>query len=321
MKGPTVVGTKTHGAWLHGEASMAAFARGEDGALTETSLPFVLDVDPRSTGGASRLATIRATQEGVGLLGIRRLADPTPRDIASVTLAPSTSASPSSPPPVLQAVWLEPPEARERRDCGAWRTQRLAFETAPGSVAVDGFVVTDLDTGAQTLVDARHVGAFGLGRVDVCDHGAVVPEQPQRLSIAPVSATGATGLPWGFSHDGTATMPVQRIQTPETAKSDLLDTPYPVPGIDARRFSWRSVGGFWILIVVGGAAASLVGFVVWRLKKRRLAEVACATCHKTVAVDILDDATDGFFCPHCGASGMWKGRTSDVSVTRLDAEG
>jgi hypothetical protein len=320
IKGHTVVGRSTHGAWLHGESSIAGYAVGATaGTLAEASLPFALDVDPRGTGGASRLASIRATGEGAGLLGIRRQNDPTPRDVATVTLSSSATSATSTTAPALRALWLEPPEARERRDCGPWRTQRVAFETAQGSVAVEGFVVTDLDTGAQTLVDARHVGAFGLGRVDVCDHGVDVPAHPQRLSIAPVAATGATGLAWEFSHDGTSATPVARLSTPSTADIDTLDTPYPIPGAEPQRFSWRSVGGLWILIVVVGLVASLVGFVAWRLTRRRLAEVECATCHRSVAIDVLDDKTDGFFCPHCGASGMWKGRDGGVRVTSLRA--
>jgi predicted RNA-binding Zn-ribbon protein involved in translation (DUF1610 family) len=321
MKGPTVVGSATHGAWLHGEASVAGYARGDDGALAEASLPYALDVDPRGTGGASRLATIRATGDGAGLLGIRRQQDPTPRDVATVTLSTATTTASATTAPALRALWLEPPETRERRDCGPWRTQRLAFETAQGSVSVEGFVVTDLDTGAQSLVDARHVGAFGIGRVDVCDHGVVVAAQPQRLSIAPVSATGATGLAWEFSHDGTSATPVARLSTPSTADADTIDTPYPVPGIDTQRFSWRSVGGLWILIIVVGVVASLVGFVGWRLKRRRLAEIECVSCHRSVAIDVLDQRTDGFFCPHCGVSGVWKGHDGDVRVTSLRAPG
>jgi DNA-directed RNA polymerase subunit RPC12/RpoP len=78
-----------------------------------------------------------------------------------------------------------------------------------------------------------------------------------------------------------------------------------------------SVGGFWIILVVTGVVASLLGFIAWRLKRRRLAEIVCASCQRSVPVDVLDEKTDGFFCPHCGASGMWKGRRVDVDVTRL----
>ena len=52
-------------------------------------------------------------------------------------------------------------------------------------------------------------------------------------------------------------------------------------------------------------------------RRRRLAEVICSSCQRGVPIDVLDEKTDGFFCPHCGASGMWKGRRVDVDVTRL----
>lgn len=315
VKGPTVVGDGTHGAWLHGEASIGGFATGDDGKLAPAALPFALDVDARATGGASRLVRLRATGDGAGLLGITRPGDPGPRDVATVTLSSATESA--SAPPALQALWLEPAEARERRDCGPWLTQRIAFEPVPGSAAVEAFVVTDLDSGERTLVDARHAGAFGIGRVEVCDHGFRVDNRPQRLEIAPVSATGATGLPWGFAHDGTGQTPVVRLATPATADPGQLDAPYPVPGQEGRGFSWMSVGGFWILLALTGLVASLLGFVAWRLKRRRLAEVVCASCQRGVPIDVLDEKTDGFFCPHCGASGMWKGRRVDVDVTRL----
>jgi len=32
----------------------------------------------------------------------------------------------------------------------------------PGSAPVDAFLVTDVDSGERTLVDARHAGAFGI---------------------------------------------------------------------------------------------------------------------------------------------------------------
>jgi len=315
VKGPTAIGAGTHGAWLHGEAAIGAFAAADNGKLAPSTLPFAVDVDARGTGGASRLVKLRATGEGSGLLGITRPGDPGPRDVATVTLAPSSSSSSS--PPALQALWLEPAEARERRDCGPWLTQRIAFELVPGSAPVDAFLVTDVDSGERTLVDARHAGAFGIGRVEVCDHGFRVQNRPQRLEIAPVSSTGATGLAWGFAHDGTGTTPVTRLATPPTADPGQLDAPYPVPGAADRRFSWVSVGGFWILLVVTGVVASVLGFIAWRLKRRRLAEVICSSCQRGVPIDVLDEKTDGFFCPHCGASGMWKGRRVDVDVTRL----
>lgn len=314
---PAVVGDGTLGLWLHHEARVEGFTQG-DGRLESAGLPFALDIDERSTGGASRFVRVRATGDGEGFLGIMRAGETSPRDVATVRFAHASASTTMAPAPALQALWLEPPEARERRDCGPWITQRIAFDLAPGSVGVDAFQVTNLDTGASTLVDARHTGAFGIGRVALCDHGFEVQNRPQRVEIAPVSSTGEAGLAWGFGHDGTGTTPVVRLSTPLTADPGQLDEPYPVPGEGGTRISWRSVGGFWIILIVTGVVAVFLAWIAWRLTKRRLAEVVCVSCHKAVPVDVLDEKADGFFCPHCGASGMWKGRSADVNVTRLN---
>lgn len=311
---PVTVGDGTLGAWLHGEARVDGFTQTE-GKLAAAGLPFSIDVDERQTGGASRMVRVRATGEGEGLLGISRPGDTIPRDVATATFAGATPATTTA--PALQAMWVEPVELRDRRDCGPWVTQRLAFEIVPGSPAVEGFFIKDLDTGASTLVDARHVGAFGIGRVDTCDHGFGVTNTPQRIEVVPVSATGLAGQAWGFTHDGSGTTPVTRLATPTTADPGQLDAPYPMPGETGSRFSWMSVGGFWLMLIGTGLVASMLGFIFWKLKRRRLAEVVCSSCHKGVPVDMLDDKTDGFFCPHCGASGMWKGKRVDVDVTRL----
>ena len=34
-------------------------------------------------------------------------------------------------------------------------------------------------------------------------------------------------------------------------------------------------------------------------------------------VDTLDPKTDGFFCPSCGASGFWKGKTGEIEAKAL----
>ncbi|HEY1101525.1 MAG TPA: hypothetical protein VGF99_21480, partial [Myxococcota bacterium] len=178
-RGTVVVGENTLGAWLHGDTQIDGFAQ-EAGspALSPTSLPFQVTPDERGTGGASRLVKIRATDKGEGLLGVVRVGDKAPRDVLRATFTPSASPPPTA--PVVTALWLEPVELRDRRDCGEYLTQRLAYELAPGSAAVEGFVVTDLDDNVSTLVDVRHVGAFGIGHVDVCDHGAALKNAPSR---------------------------------------------------------------------------------------------------------------------------------------------
>ncbi len=312
---PASVGANTLGVWLHGESRLGAYAKSDDGKLVEGDAPFVVDLDERNTAGASRLVRVRATREGEGLVGIVRPNDKAPRDVLTTTFAPSLTAKAAA--PTLTAMWLEPVEARERRDCGPWLTQRLAFQVAEGSAPVDAFAVTDLDSGAVTLVDARHVGAFGIGRVAVCDHGFDVKNAAARTAIAPVSATGATGEPWQFAHDGGGQTPVTRLSSPASADEDLLTQAFPVPGEPEMRFSWLSVGGMWILLPLTGIVGAILAFIALVLRRRRMAEVICSSCHKTVPVDVLDKSTDGFFCPHCGATGMWKGKAVDVNVTRL----
>ena len=44
----------------------------------------------------------------------------------------------------------------------------------------------------------------------------------------------------------------------------------------------------------------------------------CVLCHALIPVDVLDEKTDGFFCPSCGTAGLWKAKGgSAVAVTRL----
>ena len=218
---------------------------------------------------------------------------------------------------MLGALWLEPVEVRDRRDCGPWVTQRLAWEPAAGSDAVEGFAVKDLDSGVTTLIDIRHVGAFGIGHVSVCDHGVVVGNAPARLEIRPLSALGTTGEPWQFAHDGTGTTPTTRLSSPATADQERIAMPFPVPGTPTRPMSLFSLGGMWIVAPLFGVLCALLGFAVWRFKRRRVVEARCASCAGAVPIDLLDHKTDGFFCPHCGAAGYWKGRGVDVDSTRL----
>lgn len=310
----TTVGERTLGAWLHGDVELNGFQPKDGGGVSPAVLPFQVVPDDKSSG-MSRLVTVRATDKGDGLLGIVRHNEPAPRDVRRVQLVPGGAAPSTS--PVLAAAWLEPVEVRDRRDCGVYATQRLAFEAVAGSAPVEAFEITDATSHTTTLVDARHVGAFGIGRVEVCEHGAPVATVPTELTITPVSATGVRGEPWGFAHDGTGTTAVRRTSSPASADADRIAMPFPVPGEPTRPMSWLSVGGLWIAAPAFGALCALIAFVVWRLKRRKLVEVRCVACHGTVAIDVLDQQTDGFFCPHCGAAGYWKGKGVDVDSTRL----
>ena len=311
-----MVGEFTLGAWLHGETEIDGFQQLEGAPVSPTSLPFQVSPDERLSNGASRFVKLRATDKGEGLLGIIRVSDKAPRDVLKAIFVPGAPPS-SSTAPVVEALWLEPVELRDRRDCGAWVTQRLAYETAPGSSAIEAFAIKNLDSGAITLVDARHVGAFGIGHVATCDHGFGVDSSPARVEIQPLSALGVAAAPWSYSHDGSGTTPTSRLSSPSTANAERIAMPFPMPGEPTRPMSWISVGGLWILMPAFGFFCAFVAFLIWKLKRRKMLEVRCVSCLGTVAVDVLDKQTDGFFCPHCGAAGYWKGRGVDVDSTRL----
>lgn len=320
-RGPvTLDAATTLPVWLHGEAHVEGFARDDTQRLVPASLPFAVTEFAGAHDGASRLVKVSAAGAGSGFVGVVRPNDASPREALAVTLVAPASTEASGPAPKLTAMWLAAPEVRERKDCGPTSaerlTERLAFELAEGSPAVEAFVIKDNDSGESTVVDARHVGAFGIGRVDVCDHGFVVETTAQNLTITPLSATWAAGEPWGFSHDATGADP-KRTASPSTADDDLIDQSFPVPGTPTKPMSLLSVGGVWSLTIVGGGVCGLIGFAFWRLKKRRMTEVRCTKCNAKIPVDALDDKVDGFFCPSCGTAGLWRNKDGHMASTVL----
>ena len=318
----TLDGTNMLPAWLHGETHIDGFAKDENGKLAATTLPIAVHEFPvdNATPGAARLVQVTSTGTGAGFLGMVRPGDLSPKDVVTVTLAgewvPNTGAGPR-----LTALWLAPVEERERKDCGPWTTARIAFELHEGSVAVDGFLIRDGRTGRQSLVDARHAGAFGIGRVEVCDHGFDVADT-ELLEIVPLSSSWGRGELWSFALDPVRDPERQsdprRIAAPKSADDDLLDTAFPVPGTPTKPYSMVSVGGMWTLSAAGGLLCGSIGFLFWRFKRRRMETVTCSSCNARIPVDVLDEKTDGFFCPSCGTAGLWKGKGRvDVDVTRL----
>lgn len=305
-------------AWLHGETHIDGFAKNEAGKLVTTTLPIAVTefaVDD-ATPGAARLVQVTAQGSGTGFLGMVRPGDLSPKDVVTVTLA-GTAAAATGAPPRLSAVWLAPVEERERKDCGPWTTARLAFELDEGSPAVDAFLIRDGRTGRQSLVDARHAGAFGIGRVEVCDHGFAL-EDTELLEIVPLSSSWGRGEPWSWALDPQGQADPRRIAVPKSADDDLVDSAFPVPGLPTKPISLLSVGGMWILPAAGGVLCGAIGFLFWRFKRRRMETVSCSSCHARIPVDMLDEKTDGFFCPSCGTAGLWKGKGDvDVDVTRL----
>jgi predicted RNA-binding Zn-ribbon protein involved in translation (DUF1610 family) len=311
----------TLGAWIHGETHIDGFVKDDAGKLvTSSSLPFNVfefAVD-NATPGAARLVKVSSSGHAAGWLGMVRPGDLSPKDVVTVTFADTWVPQDSAAVPQLTALWLAPVEERERKDCGPWTTARIAFELKEGSVAVDGFLIRDGRTGRQALVDARHAGAFGIGRVDVCDHGFAI-EDTELIEIVPVSSSWGRAEMWSYALDtapgpagGRGERDPRRIAFPKSADEDLLDTAFPVPGTPTKPYSMVSVGGMWTLSAAGCLVCGCVGFLFWRFKRRRMETVVCTSCHAKIPLDVLDEKTDGFFCPSCGTAGVWKGK-----VTRL----
>jgi predicted RNA-binding Zn-ribbon protein involved in translation (DUF1610 family) len=154
--------------------------------------------------------------------------------------------------------------------------------------------------------------------VPACRHGFPLATEAQTLEVTPVSGTGARGEAWTFRHDGQGLVDVVAVSVPASADRALAALPFPVPGAPVRPFSWVSVGGMWILSALLGLVCGVVGFLFWRFKRRRMQSVRCTSCGTAIPVDVLDNKTDGFFCPSCKKAGVWKGRDGvDVDVTRL----
>ncbi len=314
----TLDATHALSAWLHGETSLSGFAN-VDGKLVGQSLPMSVQELPveHAAASGSRLVKVTSTGTGAGLVGLVRPNETSPKDVVTTTFAGPAVDQAAGPPPLLTMLWLAPVEERERKDCGPWTTARLAFELREGSPAVDAFLIRDGRTGEQSLVDARHAGAFGIGRVDVCDHGFALGHT-ELLEIVPVSSSWGRGEPWVFALDPSGQLDPRRIGAPTSADEDLLDTAFPVPGTPTKPYSMMSVGGMWTLSAAGGLLAGCVGFLFWRFKRRRLETITCSSCHARIPVDVLDEKTDGFFCPVCGAAGIWKAKGRvDVDVTSL----
>ena len=321
-RGPLILdASRSASAWLHGESHVDAFTKNAEGKLVTTTLPlrvqeFAVD---NAAPGAARLVMVTslATVPTPGFLGMVRPGDLSPRDVVTVNLTSPWIATEVGAAPRLTALWLAPLQSRERKDCGPWNTARIAFELEQGSPAVQGFLIRDGRTGRQSLVDARHAGAFGLGRVEVCDHGFAF-DDTELVEIVPMSSSWGQGDKWVFVLDRDGQRDPRRLLVPASADEDLIDTAFPVPGTPGRAYSLVSVGGMWMMSAALGLLCGCVGFLFWRFKRRRMETVVCLSCHALIPVDVLDEKTDGFFCPSCGTAGLWKAKGgSAVAVTRL----
>ncbi|MCC7112248.1 MAG: hypothetical protein IT382_23340, partial [Deltaproteobacteria bacterium] len=135
-----------------------------------------------------------------------------------------------------------------------------------------------------------------------------------------VSSGLVVGEAWAFSSDGTGLIDPARRAVPPEADADRVQDPFPVPGADDRSGpTFKMISVAVMGTVAGGVAvAALFAWVIVPMRRRRMKDVRCAACGKEIPVDTLDDKTDGFFCPACGAAGFWKGKGGQaVDVHRL----
>lgn len=319
-RGPAVLDdTGTVTAWLHDGARLEPFLQDavNKQKLSAVDAPVELEEfasfgDGTPVGTASRLVRVRATAplEPGTFLGVMRKSDVAPRDVVAISGAGASNSPPPGPPPAVTALWLAPLEQRERNGCGAWLTHMVAFEVADGSPAPEAFLVRNLASDAVALVDARAAGAYGLGRVEVCEQGMPFEGRvPTEIEVRPVSASFGVGAPWRFRSDGTGTTDLTRLSSPPGADPARILEPFPVPGEDDRRGpTTKEIAAAVMGTVVGGAGIlALVFWVIIPARRRRLKDVRCPACGKDIPVDTLDPKSDGFFCPSCGASGIWKG--------------
>jgi hypothetical protein len=166
-------------------------------------------------------------------------------------------------------------------------------------------------------VDARSAGAFGIGRVDVCDIGMPLEANKKvELEVRPVSASFGVGDPWQFRSDGTGQTDTVRKLIPQDADESRCKDPFPIPGQDeGKGLTLKQMAVMIMGTVVGGAAIfAFVVFVVIPMRKRRMVEIKCPSCGSAVPMDALDPKTDGFFCPACGKAGSWKGDAKSLEV-------
>ena len=311
--------------WLHDGAHVDAFVRDAarpDRLVAAEQAPLVEELPP---GGhvppsQSRLARVRAPEGFAGFLGILRPRETIPKDVLDLAKGapPATTAPPA---PRLRALWLKPLEERERPGCGAYLTQQVAWEPVEGGPELAALLVRDVTSDVSALVDARFAGVYGIGQIAVCEQGLPLRAgSPVTLEVRPVSNALAVGEAWTFTSDGSGVVAPARVAVPPEADPDRVQDPFPVPGADDERGPTLKMISVAVMgvVVAGAGGAALFAWGVIPLRRRRMKDVRCTACGSEIPVDTLDDKTDGFFCPSCGAAGFWKGKQgSEVGVHKL----
>jgi hypothetical protein len=265
-------------------------------------------------GGRSRLMRLRSQQQPPPQPGILRPSDKVAREV----LLPAPVAAQSAPPSYVAAMWLSPLEVQARPSCAVEpvTSHRLAVQ-GDGIERIVAFRITNKDQ--TTLVDARHIGAFGIGAMDVCGHGVDVEARvATEFTITPIDIDGHVGASWRFGSDGMGGVP-QRLESPLGRDEDLLSAPFPSPtdgGVQA--VAQKKMSTVVMATTLGGAL--LVAFAAWIIipaRRRRMTTIACPSCRTAIPFDALDPGTDGFFCPRCGAAGVWTGRGKHAAQASL----
>lgn len=311
--------------WLHDGAHVDTFVRdaAKPGRVLASDTPPTVEELPvagEPVPSQSRLARVRAPEGFLGFLGILRTNETLPKDVLDLSKgAPSAGTAPAA--PRLRALWLKPLEERDRPGCGNYLTHQVAFEPGDGSAELAALLVRDVANNTTALVDVRFAGVYGLGRIDVCEQGMpLLAGAPTTLEVRPVSTSLAVGEAWSFTSDGAGVVAPARASVPPEADRDRIEDPFPVPGEDEGRGPTLKMISVAVMgvAVAGAAVAALVAWVIIPIRRRRMKDVRCTACGKEIPVDTLDDKTDGFFCPSCGAAGFWKGKRGDeVGVHKL----
>jgi hypothetical protein len=289
------------------------FARGassEDDAHAAVALePFVYE---GLTASKRRLYRVSLAPSATTpfFVGLRRKKESVPKDVVKVT---DGVESHIAPPATLSSLFVGPDENRAPRGCGPSRTRALSFSTLPGALPLAGFLV-DLSrtdgTVTHTFVDERHARSFGLGRVEPCDHGALLDESVASLAVRPVGVDLAVGDAWSFD---TATR-VPTLKNAPPGRDEAIENPFTrdLPGQESTFDDESDKAALGTMLGLVGAAGVLAS-MLWPVLRRRRAivKVSCPACGTGLTLDLRDPSVDGGFCPSCGKASIFVSHRAD----------
>ncbi len=245
---------------------------------SETGRHRLVRVDTTALGPDDRVALLRA-QEAF------------PKDVQVTGPRPGELS--------LDSLWLGPRVKRERAGCGTYESHAVLFDAGEQSPPVDALIVEQ--GGRRAVVDVRHARTFGLGRVDVCGHGLALAPGDGPVSITAVHlASGSRVGPLTFAVHG-GQVPVPQFDT--EGDNPFIHGLGDAPGLGHD----EDEAALTTMLGVGGGAFAFA-FFLWPLLRRRRRDeqlVTCPVCQAETMLDVLDDKTDGMFCPQCGKSSVF----------------